>query len=44
MFKLINLIVFVQRYFHFELDVCNMFQKSWDRGMFTTVLHHFPFE
>ena len=30
MFKLINFIVFVQIHFHFELDVCNTFQNSWD--------------
>ena len=32
LFKLINFIVFVQIYSHFELDVCNTFQNTWDGG------------
>ena len=28
MFKLIDFIVFVQIYTHFELDVCNKFQNA----------------
>ena len=32
MFKLINVVVFLQIITQFEFDACNMFQKSWDRG------------
>ena len=32
MFKLINFIASVQIYTHFDLDVCNTFQNSWDGG------------
>lgn len=42
-FKLTNVIIFVQIYAHFEIDVCNRFQQSWDRFMFPDVLHHLSF-
>ena len=32
MFKLINSIVFLQIFAHFEVDACNTFQNSWNSG------------
>ena len=32
MFKLINFIVFLEIFTHFEFDACNAYQKSWDSG------------
>jgi len=32
MFKLINFVVFLQIFTHFEFDTSNTFQKSWNRG------------
>ena len=44
MFKLINLIVLLKLFTHFEFDACNTFQKNWDSGMFCTLLHHMSFK
>ena len=32
MFKLINFILSLEIFTHFDFDGCNTFQKSWDRG------------
>lgn len=35
--------IFWKLYAHFEITVSNMFQKGWDRDMFTTVLYNHVF-
>ena len=43
MFKLINFYFFGKIIINLEFDGCNTFQSSWDRVIFTTVLHHLSF-